>query len=582
MASKNKVMLMIDDAKLRDDVRAELEKIGLLVVAEGAENVIRRVFDEVPHLVVIDEDFRGGEGKSVALTIKEDAVLKYIPIVLLVKEEYFAEKDDLIDLYHRKDQDLPHLAYRVNQTVARACHELDLNPLTHLPGTRTSVLMIERAVHSKSAFSVCCLDLSDLAAFNSAYGDARGDEIIVKLGRIVADVLKREGASEDFLGHLGGDDFIVITSAERAAGISEKVIELFDRTIWDFYDANDRKQGYLLQRNKEGMLTQYPIMSVSVAIVLNDGTHASEIGEIGRIASELKKYMKSLPGSCYVNCPAHSPRDTNGEATLEVRFPSKGETIRVPSPSGHGDKYAAFFHTILRSKRIKTLYQPILDLSTRRVVGYEALTRSLDENFFSEPALIFALGRQSGRIKELDKICVDCALRTGQALPPERKLFLNLNHETLLDRRVMKSLFSEKGGIGYKNIVIEVTEQSILRSFERMRDALLELKEQGVAVAIDDVGGGAVSLRDVALLRPDYIKFDRSLIRQIDANVTKQQIVLSMILFANGIQAKTTAEGIETPEELKTVMMCGVNLAQGYYLGRPGEAFPEGLLPVNA
>jgi EAL domain-containing protein (putative c-di-GMP-specific phosphodiesterase class I) len=152
---------------------------------------------------------------------------------------------------------------------------------------------------------------------------------------------------------------------------------------------------------------------------------------------------------------------------------------------------------------------------------------------------------------------------------------LNLNHETLLDQKLMSNLFANKGAIGYRNIVIEVTEQSILRSFDKVRDALLELKEQGVGVAIDDVGGGAVSLRDVAVLKPDYIKFDRSLIRQIDVSTTKQQIVLSMILFAKGIHAQTTAEGIETKQEYETVLMCGVNLGQGYYFAKPGPPFPN-------
>ena len=181
-------------------------------------------------------------------------------------------------------------------------------------------------------------------------------------------------------------------------------------------------------------------------------------------------------------------------------------------------------------------------------------------------------------VKELDQLCVEYALKNGQALGHDKKLFLNLNHESLLDPKLMRHLFSDKGSIGYKNIVIEVTEQSILRSFDKVRKALLELKEQGVSVAIDDVGGGAVSLRDVAVLKPDYIKFDRSLIRQINVSTTKQQIVLSMILFANGIHAQTTAEGIETKEEYETVLMCGVNLGQGYYFARPGPAFPKLLI----
>ena len=94
-------------------------------------------------------------------------------------------------------------------------------------------------------------------------------------------------------------------------------------------------------------------------------------------------------------------------------------------------------------------------------------------------------------------------------------------------------------------------------------------------MAIDDVGGGAVSLRDVAVLKPDFIKFDRTLFHQISNNTVKQQIVLSLILFAKGIHAITTAEGIETKEELEAVLMCGIKLGQGYYLARPGKPFPE-------
>ena len=96
-----------------------------------------------------------------------------------------------------------------------------------------------------------------------------------------------------------------------------------------------------------------------------------------------------------------------------------------------------------------------------------------------------------------------------------------------------------------------------------------------VGVGIDDVGGGAVSLRDVAVLRPDYIKLDRSLIRQIDTTTSKQQIVMSLNVFARGIGAKTVAEGIETAEELEAVRMCGADLGQGFYLARPGEPFPK-------
>lgn len=573
MKPKGKILLMIDDAALAKGARDRLDGENFLFLEMSGGNVLQRVFDEVPHLILIDEGYNGGEGRLAAHHIKEDVVLKNIPIILLVKKlTFYDEHDEIIDAYCEWGS-LEKLLGCVRETITQKHNDLDLNPLTRLPGTRSSVTRIEGAVSASRRFCVCCVDLSDLSAYNSAYGDARGDEIIVKLGLIIQDAVKREGSKEDFTGHLGGDDFIVLTGHDTAIRISEAIIRGFDETIANFYDEEDRRKGHILQRSKEGKLTQYPLMSVSIAIVSGDNMPRTEISEIGRIATELKKYMKSMPGSCYIQYHHHADGSTAEEENLEVCFPSKMESVKVPGLAAVAKKYTTFFTSILKRKRIQSVYQPIIDLRTKEIIGYEALTRSLDEHF-KVPEHLFTLARESGRIKELDKLCVDFALKSGQALHGDRKLFLNLNHETLIDSRFMKDLFSEKGVIGYKNLVIEVTEQSILRSFDRVRDALQELKEQGVSVAIDDLGGGAVSLRDVAMLKPNYIKFDRSLIRSIDTSVTKQQIVLSLILFANGIHATTTAEGIETKREYETLLMCGIQLGQGYYFARPDKPFP--------
>ena len=122
------------------------------------------------------------------------------------------------------------------------------------------MLRIERAVRSKEPFSVCCLDLGNLSVFNRAYGDARGDEVIIRLARIVGEVLKYQGVTDDFVGHLGGDDLVVMTRSVTAEALSETIIQNFDAVIMSFYDAADREQGYLVQRNKEGALTQYPVI----------------------------------------------------------------------------------------------------------------------------------------------------------------------------------------------------------------------------------------------------------------------------------------------------------------------------------
>ncbi len=574
---ETKILLMIDSPDLAAFYTKELAAYHCHLLSLPAKNVIQKVFDEVPHLIMIDEAFKDGEGRSLALSIKEDLILKYIPIILLVKnkEILLRKKDGAIDSYFEKGQDIQKLIASVKESLDQNYNELDRNPLTHLPGSRSSVLRMERAIHSEEQAAICYVDLSDLAVYNRAYGDAGGDRVIVKLGEIIQGVLKKDGHRDAFLGHLGGDDFIIVAHSDLTVAISEEIIQHFDATIPAFYKNGDRQRGYILEKGSGVFFDRYPIMSVSIVIVHNENMPLKAISELGRIVSELKKNAKKLPGSCYVkyryrSFPAEGEEEDD---SFEVRFPGKMTSVKVSGPEPKHDKYATFFNTIIGEKKIQTLYQPIIEIKTKKIIGYEALTRSLAGSYVEDASGMFSMARESGTIKELDYLCVDQALKNGQELDPDRKLFLNLNQETLMDAGLMKELFSSIGKIGFKNIVIEVTEQSIMRSFDKMREALLELKEQGVSVAIDDVGGGAVSLRDVAILRPDYIKFDRSLVREIDTNVTKQQIILSMILFANGIQAVTTAEGIETKREFETVSMLGITLGQGFYFARPAKHF---------
>ena len=573
---KRKILLLVEDKALGALISKKLKPLGARVI-QGTSDYMDKIFDEVPHIIVMDEDFSNGQGKKIVHTFKEDMVLRYIPIVFLAEESDLVVSRDFekIDAYVSKTKIQKNLLSQVKALIEKNHNELDFNPLTSCAGVRSTVLKIERAIDSKAPFAVCCVDLENLSTFNRAYGDSRGDQVIVRLSHIIQEALKYQGKEEDFVGHLGGDDFIVVTHSDFAERLAESIIQNFDAVIPGFYDSQDREQGYLVQRNKEGALTQYPIMSVSIAIVHNDARPKYRLPEISKISGDLKKYMKALPGSCYIQ---HRGKNKSTpelkNASFEVRFPSKMKSINIQVKQDDSERHLTFFKTLLKTKSIKTVYQPIVDLKNKRILGYEALTRALSDAPTPDAAFLFSTAREAGLVKELDEICVESALKNAQALG-DKKLFLNLNHETLLDAKIMRRLFADRGAVGYKNIVIEVTEQSILRSFDKVRDALLHLKQQGVSVAIDDVGGGAVSLRDVAVLKPDYIKFDRSLIRQIDTSTTKQQIVLSMILFAKGIHALTTAEGIETREEHETVMMCGVNLGQGYYFAKPGPPFPK-------
>ena len=574
---KIKVLLISEDQKQISRLSKNLPKIGIDILLHQNGDVLQAIYEEVPHLILVDEAFDDGKGRMLATSLKQDVVLKYIPLIFLVdqKQPLSVKEAKMLDEVFQKNGSSTELKLAIEHVIQKNTNELDVNPLTHMPGTRSSVLKIEQAFKSSKKFSVLCIDLSQLAVFNKAYGDARGDEVIIRTSEMLKKALRLYGEAHDFIGHSGGDDFIVLTTPERAVPIAEAFIQNFDSEIAGFYDSEDRERRFLAQRDASGTIKHFPLMSVSVSIIENKSLAIKEASEISRIAGDLEKSMHQMPNSCYAiyHPPKKNLLATATNTSQEIHFPGIVKSVSIPGSTASPDQYAAFFFTILKEKKIQTLYQPIVDMKQRSVVGYEALSRPVIYYPSNEATTLFSVARQTNHVKELDLLCVEFALQRAQTLSQEAKLFLNLNHETLMDASQMRDIFAEKGAIGFKNIVIEITEQSILRSFDKVRVALAELKEQGVSVAIDDVGGGAVSLRDVALLKPDFIKFDRSLMRQIDVSTTKQQILMSLIVFAKGIGALTVGEGIETKEECEAAQMCGISLGQGYYFARPQESF---------
>lgn len=144
------------------------------------------------------------------------------------------------------------------------------------------------------------LDLDNFKAFNDRYGYAMGSEVIKATARIIEEVVSKNGTVGDFIGHIGGDDFVVITSPERYTNICKGVIEAFDKTIPDFYDNEDRTRGNFIGKTRQGHVVTFPLMTISIAVVTNNDRKLAYIAEVGEIAAELKDYAKSLPGSTYV------------------------------------------------------------------------------------------------------------------------------------------------------------------------------------------------------------------------------------------------------------------------------------------
>lgn len=176
---------------------------------------------------------------------------------------------------------------------------LAANPLTGLPGNLAIEATLKSRFEEGQDLAVLYIDLDNFKAYNDRYGFERGDEVILFTAHVISTSVKEEGNPSDIVGHIGGDDFIVLTTPDKAAIISRKIISLFDAQIPMYYDVIERSRGYIVTTNRLGQIEKYPIMSISVAVVTTPLGVKSHL-RFGEIAAELKRYLKTIPGSKFM------------------------------------------------------------------------------------------------------------------------------------------------------------------------------------------------------------------------------------------------------------------------------------------
>ncbi|WP_028620663.1 bifunctional diguanylate cyclase/phosphodiesterase [Pseudomonas sp. Ant30-3] len=234
--------------------------------------------------------------------------------------------------------------------------------------------------------------------------------------------------------------------------------------------------------------------------------------------------------------------------------------------------------SILAQSGLHSLFQPIVCVSERRIVGYEALSRGPSNSPLHSPVALFAVARQAGRLSELEIACRQSACRQFNEQQLPGKLFLNVSPESLLETshqpgRTLQLL--QDFGIPPSQVVIELTEQTPTDDFHLLQNALHHYRAMGFSIALDDLGAGYSSLRLWSELRPDYVKIDRHFIDGIHQDALKREFVGSILQIAKASRALVIAEGIELPEELAVLTEMGVDLVQGYFLCRPQEQPPR-------
>lgn len=230
---------------------------------------------------------------------------------------------------------------------------------------------------------------------------------------------------------------------------------------------------------------------------------------------------------------------------------------------------------LMREGRISTLFQPIVDPRSRGVCGFEALTRGPSDSWLHAPQNLFEAARRAGMKLELDFLCIQSAFRRFVASRVAGQLFINVSPDTIYEEAQFAARFlqcAHSAGLPPDRCVIELTEESLLDDYARLRSTLQRLREAGCAIAIDDLGAGSSGLRTWSELKPDYVKIDRYFVSGIDADATKLEFVRSMLDMGRAMGCRVIAEGVETERECRELVDLGLDRLQGHLFGRPGAA----------
>lgn len=234
------------------------------------------------------------------------------------------------------------------------------------------------------------------------------------------------------------------------------------------------------------------------------------------------------------------------------------------------------FFNILKHREITTFFQPIISLKNGAILGYEALSRGPINSHFYPPDHLFSYAKKVNKVWELDLLCRLKAIEKAKRIIGDKLLFINIDSDIVKDPEFKKGFtreFLEKHNIDCNNVIFEITEHTAINDYTLFNQILENYRQQGYRVALDDAGDGYSGLRLMTEIRPNFIKIDMSLIRDIDKDMIKKELLRSFQRFSQITGIQLIAEGIETYNELKTLIEIGISYGQGFYLQPPSEDF---------
>jgi diguanylate cyclase (GGDEF)-like protein len=302
----DRILIVDDDPYVRDVLRAALEDQYEVLVASSGEEAINMAMASSPRLILLDLVLPGLDGQQVCQRLRSNPRTCHAVIVILtgrttpqhVVEGLRAGADDyLVKPFH-----ISELCARVDSHLRRQSRELQANPLTGLPGNNAIEQVIRTSIDANLEFAVCHADINRFKSYNDKYGFSDGDRVIVFCAEVITRAVAEHGRSGlDFVGHIGGDDFVIITDPDGCRTIAQSIVDRFDKEIRQFYSQEDLDRGGIETTDRVFKVAFAPIITISLAIVISDGSLIHP-GQISQAAAELKSFLKrnGPSSSCYM------------------------------------------------------------------------------------------------------------------------------------------------------------------------------------------------------------------------------------------------------------------------------------------
>jgi len=300
---RHKIVLVDDNLATLDQGKSLLQAFYKVYTVQTAATLFENLEVDIPDLILLDVVMPDYSGFEICRILRESESNNLMPIIMITSKD--AQEDILVGLelgaddYVKKPFNERELLSRIRNIFRRIDRNCNANPLTGLGGNMQIHREIQNRISKGLSFAIIYSDLDDFKAYNDAYGFSSGDRIIILTADIIRDQVTLWGNTDDFIGHSGGDDFVVITSTDKAVYLCEQIIAEFDEKIVRFYNDEDRSRGCIMIKNRKGETDTYPLMSISLAIVTNERRELNSPVEAGDIAAEVKKKLKTMAGSNY-------------------------------------------------------------------------------------------------------------------------------------------------------------------------------------------------------------------------------------------------------------------------------------------